>query len=514
MQVTARQIAKAVSLDVTNVRRVLRRRSIPVELGKGTSGSGRKAWLIDTRHLPDDWASAVYAFMARDGASLTFEPDRTYKAAAAALKPTARLKLDARLEILTAFDRFAANTDTARTRARKAFCDAYNRRLLTPAHTPPAWVFESIPRIAWRTLFDWERRFEREGPAGVARITSGRRPGHSAFDRDTELNEWLRTHLIELPSIALPTLHKRAVDRFGEERVPSLRALQRWATSYRRDNAGQLLALQNPDAWKGRYQPAFGSHSEKVTRLNQIWEIDATPADVMTADGRRQTVVGVLDVYSRRAKVLITDHSRATAVAALLRAAIMDWGIPEVLKRDNGKDFCAAHVDRVLDALDIRAQNCPPFTPEAKPHIERFFGTLARGLYELLPGYVGHNVADRKAIESRRSFAERFGAAGDVIEVALTAKELQEKTALWIEAHYERAPHKGLGGRSPFEAATAWPHPIRTVNNERVLDHLLMEAPDTHGIRRVTKSGIRAEGATFIAPELAGLIGERVHVRL
>src|SRR5690606_6465766 len=52
------------------------------------------------------------------------------------------------------------------------------------------------------------------------------------------------------------------------------------------------------------------------------------------------------------------------------------------------------------------------------------------------------------------------------------------------------------------------------IDDERALDMLLAEAPDTEGIRTVGKKGLRVENTHFIAPELGAYVGERVHVRL
>jgi hypothetical protein len=56
--------------------------------------------------------------------------------------------------------------------------------------------------------------------------------------------------------------------------------------AWKRDNAQQYSLATNPDAFKNKYQAAFGSRSEGITGPNQLWEIDATPADLLLTDGR------------------------------------------------------------------------------------------------------------------------------------------------------------------------------------------------------------------------------------
>ena len=84
----------------------------------------------------------------------------------------------------------------------------------------------------------------------------------------------------------------------------------------------------------------------------------------------------MIDVYSRRLRYLVSKTSKATAIVALLRHCIIDWGVPETLKIDNGKDYKSAHVTRVLDGLEVNRVYCTPFQGQEKPHIERSFHTF------------------------------------------------------------------------------------------------------------------------------------------
>jgi hypothetical protein len=265
------------------------------------------------------------------------------------------------------------------------------------------------------------------------------------------------------------------------------------------------MRLSNPDRWKNIYMPAFGSRSEGIERVNQRWELDSTPADVMLLDGR-WTIVGCIDVYSRRAKLVVSKTSKALAIINLLRRCILDWGVPEEIKTDNGKDYTSFHVQHTLAALGIEHHLCKPFTPEEKPHIERFFGTFSGGLLEMLPGYIGHNVNDRQALRAQQSWAEKFG-GGPAVAVSLGSGDLQTYCDEWLRTVYELAVHDGLK-MSPQQAFAG--AKVRKLEDERVLD--LLMAPGKWAA--VVKKGIRFENGWFVAPELAPQIGNRVHLRL
>jgi transposase InsO family protein len=291
--------------------------------------------------------------------------------------------------------------------------------------------------------------------------------------------------------------------------VPASHVVAYFVRQYRKENESLLLFMSNPDEWKQKCQFAPGSASATVVRLNQVWETDATPGDVMLTDGRH-TVIGIIDVWSRRVKVLVTPTSKAQAIATLARRCIIDWGVPEVLRSDNGKDFTARHMTRVLDALEIYQDLCPPFTPEAKPHIERFFRTFSHGLVELLPGFIGHNVAERKAIEARKSFAERMMKRGEIVEVKLSAREFQDICNRWIEAVYHRNPHSGMDGKTPVQMAEESTDQVRRIADERALDVLLCPAPKDGGFRTVVKKGIEVDHRYYFNTALAGYARKRL----
>ena len=366
----------------------------------------------------------------------------------------------------------------------------------------------------------WRRKLKGlpEG-ARVAALLDGKAPGApSTLDPvASEILEALAlhhgTHLTA--AHAHETLEARAC------RTPSIRSVRRWLARWRDAHERELSAVTNPDRHRSHRKPAGGDASAHVERLNQEWELDSTLADVMCADGKRHAVVSAIDIWSRRARILIVPTSRSTAIAALLRRCILDWGVPEVVRTDEGKDYTSQHVFALLADLEIDPDTCPPYTPEAKPHVERFLGTLARDLFAFLPGFCGHDVAQAKALRDRKSFAARRakraqGARREeppkVFAVSLTAEGLQAECDRWCRARYERRPHSGLGGLSPFERAGAWTGTVRTVRDERALDALLA-APAAGGWRVVGKGGIRLDNVDYIAGPLGRLDKERVRVR-
>ncbi len=276
------------------------------------------------------------------------------------------------------------------------------------------------------TLRNWGRLFAREGLGGLAPKWGAHRKGSGLIDQDAAMRATVEDMLLAHPGGSLRTVLRLLKARFPEERIPSRRTLEIWAAKWREAHPDLAAFAKSPDDYKSRVKLVAGNASEGVLRLNQRWEADSTPNDVLLSDGKRATLVGVIDVWSRRVKIVVSRSSSAAAVAACIRKAILAWGAPETLVTDNGSDYASDHIGRVCEALQIEQKLCVVYSPEQKPHIERFHGTFTRGLATLLEGFIGHNVAQRKAIEARKSFADRLGDKdAEPPELRMTAAELQ-----------------------------------------------------------------------------------------
>lgn len=518
---------------------VLRRRATKEAwLFEIETGNGGKQHLFTLQDLPDDIRSAVIRHEAALAAAKIGPIDSPQAAGHAAamsyladleqsrenrrlvmeegLKKFAQLpevrkrEAEACYEVLKAAEAFVKAGGFKISKGLTLFCEQYNAGKIAL----PDWVIDSAehgkPQFARQTYYRWKADYEREGLYGLAS-----RYGHNAGR--TKLTEeqinFIKAMLFATPDANIPKIWAGLQARFAPQGVdvPAAHVVSYWVKRWRKEKESLMLSIKNPDAWKQRFQFAAGNSSHNVFRMNQVWEADATPADIMLLEGRH-TAIGMIDVWTRRAKVLITPTSKAQAIATLVRRCLIDWGVPEVLRTDNGHDFTARHMERVLDALEIEQELCPPFTPEAKPHVERFFRTFSHGIIELLPGYIGHNVAERKAIEGRKSFASRIFKCGEIIDVKLTAREFQEICDRWIDAVYHQDAHNGLDGKTPEEMVRESTDQVKKIADERALDVLLCPAPKDGGLRTVGKKGIKVDRRCYFNTAMAGYEGKRMRV--
>lgn len=417
-------------------------------------------------------------------------------------------KVEIKEEILKEYFKFEGeNKHLPAVKIRQVFCDKYNNKEVLGDSSIRGY----IRSVSSRTLFEWLKNYELNGLSGLS-DNYGNRKGQTKVDAQKEVKEFILGVIYHRPTIKCDIIMRGLRERFDRDILPSYRTVQNWVQNWKAENAATLLAIQNPDAWRNKYQAAAGSQSEKIVRLNQRWEFDSTPTDILLNDGARHNIVGVIDVYSRRLKLLVSNTSNSTAVASITRACLLDWGVPEEVKTDNGADYASKYMRRVFETLEVKQLFCRPFTPEGKPHIERVFKTFSHDVLELLPGYIGHNVAERKDIEARKSFADHImGNAKRNFKEYLSPEELQEFCDNWIKNYYMQEPHRGLNGATPQSMVDEYQGEIRRIQNERALD-ILLSTTSGDGLRTVTKKGIAIDNAYYDSNDLVLYIGRQVKV--
>jgi len=421
----------------------------------------------------------------------------------------ARRRMDAKLQILKDLELYRKAHGYTQSNARQLFCAAYNRGDLAVGDQ----ARQAFSTLSPKTVEKWQHTLRNDGIAALSG-RYGKTRGRNCIDAQARVRDHIVGFLVKFPHAQTTRAMEFLQARLGSSglELPSQRTLQRWIGAWKEKNHQTYTAIINPDQWKSSYKAAFGSCSEHILRLNQLWELDSTPADLMLSDGRH-TLAGGIDVYSRRLTLLVTRTARSSANNEMLRRKILAEGAPESVKTDQGKDYVSREFETFLAAVDIDHLTSNKFSPWEKPHIERAFRTFSHDLVELMPGYCGHNVADAQALRSRQSFAEQLFCKGAVVEITMTAAEMQKFCDEWCSARYHHRAHEGLDGKTPMQMVAEWPHPIQKIADERALDLLLLEVPTNNGRRVVQKKGIRLPDGWYVAPELEAFIGRDVQCR-
>lgn len=438
--------------------------------------------------------------------------------AAPGLSAPALTERDARLHVVGQFRAWHRHVGLGAYTAVSTFCDLWNAGHIEAQQ----WLRERLPNLSKRSVWRWLSATKRGEVDALAVDRGAARRGKGVLDEAQ--GGAIRAHILTLhahqPHLSADHLRTLCRDKFGDEvelrgktvPMPSVRMFQKALKKLKSEHKAELLALHNPDAFKSRMRVS-GSSAHLVTRLNELWQIDASPADALCQDGRHSIYVCV-DVWSRRMITFVSRTPRAEAVGLLLKKALLAWGVPERIKTDNGSDFVARATKRLLAALKIEVETSAPFSPEQKGVVERAIGTLQRDFMPLLPGFIGHSVADRKAIENRKAFSKRLGQDdARAFQVDLSAGDLSTYLDRLVADRYHQRAHGGLPkGMTPFLMAARSTLPIRSIEDEAALAVLLAPVAGKDGLRTYGKQGLRVDGSHYIAP--AVMPGETLFVRM
>ncbi len=441
-------------------------------------------------------------------------------APSAALNARAALERDARLAIVGAYLKMKRGLRFGQALASQIFVDRYNAGSL---QVEP-WVRETVAELSKRTLIRWVAA-KRNGQTDRLAVDRGAaRKGTGVLDTANggALKRFVLALIASQPHLSAYAVRTQCRAEFGDVikalskgletsvAMPPVRTFQHQLKVWKETHRVELTKLTNPDLYRSTMAPAGVGTLRRVSEANQLWQIDASPVDALCTDGRH-TVYVCLDIATRRMVLLVARTPRASAVALLIRKAILAWGVPEVIKTDNGSDFTARDTTRLFASLGIEAETSEAYSPQQKGHVERAIGTFQREVGPLLPGFIGHSVADRKAIETRKSFAQRLGETeAETFGVAITGAQLQGYVDQWATLIYAHRPHAGLKDRTPSQAALSAARSIRMVD-ERALDLLLMPVAGSDGRRTVTKFGVRIDHYQYLTTTI--LPGTNVFVR-
>jgi putative transposase len=412
---------------------------------------------------------------------------------------------DARLAIVAAFDRFAAGLKLRHMSCLQIFCDKYNLGTLAI----DAWVKDLVPSVSKRSLDRW-RAAQKAGTA-IGYDPGQSRKGTGVLERaeNGRVAEWMLALVAFEPQLSCEDIQTQCRAKFGDTLnvagktvpMPPVRAFQRALKALKSSNQVLLTKITNPDRYRSHLKPSGTGSYRYLNEPNALWMIDASPVDALCIDGRH-SIYACIDVATRRVVITVARTPRASAVALMMRKACLQLGVPQVVKTDNGSDFVARETQRLFDNLRIGVDVCDPYSPEQKAHVERVIKTFQHMVGPSLPGFIGHSVSDRKAIEERKTFAARLGEDdAKAFAVSLTAAELQRYIDQWLATVYQHREHAGLGKRTPFAVAAASTVRPRMVD-ARAFDMLLMPVAGSNGTRRVTKLGVRIDHYHYSSPFL------------
>lgn len=206
---------------------------------------------------------------------------------------------------------------------------------------------------------------------------------------------------------------------------------------------------------------------------NDIWQSDVLhgPQILHEAKKRKSYLIAFLDDHSRLIPFAGFYFSENLACwLGAFRGALSTRGLPRKLYIDNGAAFRSRHLERVCACLGIALTHTPPYTPQGRGKIERFFRTV------------------------RSQFLSTF--------TGQTLEHLNQALTDWIQKDYHQRPHSATG-QSPLERFSKHLELIRRPPVD-LHDHFRKEVR-----RRVNKDRtVSIDNRLYEAP--TRLIGEQV----
>ncbi|MDY6989223.1 MAG: Mu transposase C-terminal domain-containing protein [Thermodesulfobacteriota bacterium] len=498
---TAGEIAKALdrSRRYVNKRAMYEAWPYGVAPGRGYGGQ-KRLYPIDS--LPVDVQAAV--IRARESESRTVHDldlgqVKTSLSVWDRAPESQRKKALAWEEVITRFNEYTRRQNL--TQAKERFETEYNaQNIFLPFSTETR---EIIPHITRSTLDKKRAAYKHGGLPALLDLPNRGKPPNKLT---REMQDFIIGLLVQTPHRRASRIHDYGRAKYGKL-WPSARTVRRVVKRVKQEKKEVLLYIRNPDKWRSNYQVSHGDASAKAKHYLHVVEFDSTKGEIDFA-GKRYNFTFAIDIFSRKAKGLLSPTGTSEALCNLLRLVILDWGIPDLALCDNGSEYVSNHFKVVCEALGTEIIYAQKFTPDDKGFVERVIWSVEMMFFEEMGQYLGHNVAERKEIEARRSFAQRILKKGEVVQCVLSPQEFQATMNAWIEHIYHQRDHRGIGMSPEAKAATS-SRPAKNIKDPRVLDILLTPV----GERTVQKTGISFENGCYIAPELVDYIGRKVAVR-
>jgi transposase InsO family protein len=271
----------------------------------------------------------------------------------------------------------------------------------------PAGDFAPLVGISKHTLYWWQKKFEAEGPAGLADKPKGAPAG-------SRLPEPTRRAILML---------KESHPDWGCQKISDLLVRGPALPA----SPAAVARVLREAGYVTQEEPSK-PHVPKATfferaKPNQLWQTDLFTF-MLKRQNRRVYLVAFLDDHSRFVLGYGLHASQSTAlVLEVFRAAIAGFGTPEEVLTDNGTQYVTwrgkSAFARECEKRGVKQIVASPHRPQTLGKIERFWGTLWR---ECVETAVFRDLGDAR---------QRIG--------------------LFIDHYNFQRPHQGIDGLTPAD---------------------------------------------------------------
>ncbi len=228
--------------------------------------------------------------------------------------------------------------------------------------------------VSRKTAYKWMERYRQEGPAGLAgRSSAPLRHGRATLEAVAAA--------ILSQKAARPSWGPRKIVAWLERRHPEVS----WPAASTAGSILQRAGLVQPRRRRRRAAATLGGLT-RAERPNHVWAADHK-GWMLLKDGTRCEPLTVSDSFSRYLVGLSAETSTAgQAARAVFEQAFAEYGLPDVIRTDNGAPFAAAGVTGLTALgvwwakLGIRHERIQPGRPQQNGRHERFHLTLKEAM--------------------------------------------------------------------------------------------------------------------------------------
>lgn len=284
--------------------------------------------------------------------------------------------------------------------------------------------------------------------------------------------------------------------------IPTIRYLRSRLAQY---SSFDICAARYGKEYAARRYRAVTQFVEADKPLERV-EIDHTVLDLMVVDDKtflplgRPTLTVSFECFSRCVHGFYVGFEPPSylAVARCLNHAILpktylkseypdidgEWncfGAPEFAVVDNGLEFHSKALEDSAEKFGTTIQFCPRAKPWFKGKVERFIGTMNRGIAHGVPGTTFSNIFERADYDPKHT-------------AVITLSVLNKLIHLWIVTYYHRKVHSVIHKRPD----TAWSENISLT--EIPMPVALKDFEATFAVpeeRRLDKNGIQLFGMSY-----------------
>jgi len=402
--------------------------------------------------------------------------------------------------------------------------------------------------ISVRALQLWRRAYNAKGDDGSIRGVEalidrrGAEPcgivgevGRSEEAKDYFYGQYRTENKLSLAASHRMTLAE--AKRRGWDWPATIAATHKWIDRHD-DKAFTYLCRYGKRAYSKKFMPYNEQDWERIAP-GEFYVADHTQCDLWCVYKDRPIRPWLTAVLDCRSRCIVGWHlgpsSHQEAILSALYMAFADWGIPQTLRIDNGKDFQARTftgltkrearelrnvykgewrkvVRRqrdtlalddprwggIFEELKIRRINANPYAAWSKGQIERWFRTFEDQCGKLFVTYCGNEPKNRpecldEILRGRRGIAGEALQAVDSSDVP-TLDQVRERIADYVSLYHEQ-PHAGVGIDNATPRETwAMDNTARTAEREALTCMMSIRGEYTVGRNGVS---VRLGGRTF-----------------